>query len=297
MADEKVPLQEDNVQNPEFRFLLESLLAAYEPILTEDLNLTNTPDKIQDPGDEPDCEAEVKLANEIFGRFWNEKVALALLPAAVREQLGPVEKWRWCFLHLRCCMIFGWLLCRGPRGIRGYSYYLKRYWMCVREVLGRPVSNPPTPAETKDFQTLVDALAIAYRPYLQDQLRQVDASAGLAHAVVAGEIDCDVESADAVDVFERMLTPEAAEALLGAEAFAAHRVDPFFWICRCWCICLIRYGCCLAKARTVRGCRATASWARPACASSRCAAASRWPGSRPGWRRWLASWNAKAGCR
>ena len=252
MTDETRPAQADNVQNPEFRFLLESLLAVYEPVLTEDLRLGKTPDKIPEPGEEPDCESEIKLADQIFGQFWNEKVALALVPAEERERLGPVDKWRWCFLHLRCCMIFGWLLCRGPRGIRGYSYYLRRYWMCVREVLGRPVSNPLTAAEAKDFQTLVDALAVAYRPYLQDQLAQVNAPGGIAREAITGAIDCEVESADAVDVFERMLTPETAEALLGAEAFVAHRVDPFFWLCRCWCICMVRFGCCLARARTVR---------------------------------------------
>ena len=47
MADETRPSQADNVQNPEFRFLLESLLAAYEPILTEDLSCK---DARQDPG-------------------------------------------------------------------------------------------------------------------------------------------------------------------------------------------------------------------------------------------------------
>ena len=37
-------------------------------------------------------------------------------------------------MHLRCCIIFGWLLCRGPRTFAGSSYYLYRYWRCVREV-------------------------------------------------------------------------------------------------------------------------------------------------------------------
>src|SRR5262245_31761643 len=130
----------DNPQDPEFRVALEALLAAYEPILAEDVALTRAPEKIPGISDQQNCESEIALANEIFGKFWSEKVAIAILPPEEREKFGPVEKWRWCFLHIRCCMIFGWLLCHGPRGIRGYSYYLKRYWLCVREVLKRPVS-------------------------------------------------------------------------------------------------------------------------------------------------------------
>lgn len=241
----------DNPQDPEFRVALEALLAAYEPILAEDLALTKAPDKIPSISDKENCETEIALATQIFGKFWNEKVALAILPPEDREKVGPVDKWRWCFLHIRCCMIFGWLLCHGPRGIRGYSYYLKRYWQCVREVLGRPVSNPPTAAEAKDYQTLVDALAEAYRPYLQDQLSTADNASQVAADVIAGKIDCHAEVSDTVDIFERMLTLDTARALLGDEAFAAHRQDPFFWFCRCWCLCAIRFGCCLARARRV----------------------------------------------
>src|SRR5262245_61795487 len=122
MADETRPADADNVQDPDFKLALEALLAAYEPILTEDLKLLKSPDKIPDPGLGPDCEAEIELANQIFGKFWTEKVAVSLLPPAERERFGPIDKWRWCFLHIRCCIVFGWLLCHGPRGIRGYSY-------------------------------------------------------------------------------------------------------------------------------------------------------------------------------
>jgi hypothetical protein len=243
------PAADDDAQ--ELRPALESLLAAYEPILTEDLALAKSPDKVQEQSDNGDCEAEIVLANQIFGRFWNENVALSLLPREAREQFGPIDKWRWCFLHIRCCMIFGWLLCRGPRGIRGYSYYLNRYWRCVREVLGQPVSNPLTPAEANDFRTLVAALSGAYRPYLQDQLTAADTAAQIADEVIGGKIDCEVESDDAVNIFERLLNADAAAALLGQEAFAAHQRDPFFWFCRCWCLCAIRFGCCLARARRI----------------------------------------------
>jgi mono/diheme cytochrome c family protein len=51
------------------------------------------------------------------------------------------------------------------------------------EVLGRPVSNPLTAVEAKDYQTLVAALATAYRPYLQDQLNAASNTSQLAEDV------------------------------------------------------------------------------------------------------------------
>jgi hypothetical protein len=246
--DDKTP-QKPEASDQDFRLIFSSLLAAYQPILAEDLELAKNPDKVPDPGEGPDCEAEIALANRIFDRFWNEKVALSLLPPEARQQFGSIEKWRWCFLHLRCCTIFGWLLCHGPRGIRGYSYYLKRYWQCVRELIGRPVSNPLTAAEAADYQTLVDALATAYRPYLQDQLNAAGNPSELAGDVVTGRTDCTTESSDTIDIFARMMTPETAVALLGSDVFESRRQDPFLWYCRCWCLCAIRFGCCVARAR------------------------------------------------
>lgn len=240
-------------ESPEFRFVFNELVSAYQPLLAEQLELAKSPDGVQDPGDQVDCEAEIALAARIFDRFWNEKVAVALLPPEVQQQFGSIDRWRWCFLYIRCCLIFGWLLCRGPRGIRGYSYYLNRYWRCVREVLGRPVSSPPTAAEVKDFQTLVSALAAAYRPYLDDQANAAANAQEVAQEIVEGKIDCTVETADMAAVMERMLTPATAEALLGAEAFAEHRQDPFFWFCRCWCLCAIRFGCCVARSFSIPG--------------------------------------------
>ena len=251
--DAQIPRSgEDNPQDPEFRFALKALLSAYEPMLTEELELTKSPDKIREAGDVTDCEAEIALANQLFGKFWTEKVAVSILPAEAREKFGPIEKWRWCFLHIRCCMIFGWLVCHGPRGIRGYNYYLKRYWQCVREVLGKPVSNPLTAAEAKDFRTLVGGLTEAYRPYLQDELSAADSPDQVATDVISGKIDCDTDTDNVVSVFERMLTDNTAAALLGEEAFVSHRQDPFFWFCRCWCLCAVRFGCCVARARRIQ---------------------------------------------
>ena len=84
----------------------------------------------------PSCEDELQLAERIFERFCTEKVALRLLPPEAREQLGSVEQVAVVPRHIRCCIMFGWLVCRGPRTFRAYVYYLYRYWLCVRQALG-----------------------------------------------------------------------------------------------------------------------------------------------------------------
>jgi hypothetical protein len=246
--DDNEPLDDD------FHFVLGELLAAYKPVLAADLQRTESPEALvkEALANPPSCEDEFNQAFALFERFGSDEVAQRLLPAAVREQLGPLERWRWCLLHLRCCIVFGWLMCRGPRGFRGSSYYLWRYWRCVREVLGAPVSNPPTVAERADFSQLVEALAEAYRPYLDDQLANVDFAQGLPDQVLSGQVDC-FEDGDAnTQILERLLSTDTAAALMGRELIAKHRADPFFWFCRCWCLCAIRFGCCLARARNLR---------------------------------------------
>ena len=37
---------------------------------------------------------------------------------------------------------------------------------------------------------------------------------------------------------------------MGKKAFAEHSREQNFWFCRCWCLCAICFGCCLARART-----------------------------------------------
>ena len=128
--------------DPDFRLVLEALVGAYRPILEEDLKRASDLDGLVKEADasEPDCEAEIAAAERLFTPFVSEKMAVALLPAQARELLGPVENWRGCLLHVRCCIIFGWLLCRRPRNFRLSAYYLYRYWLCVRQVLGTPVT-------------------------------------------------------------------------------------------------------------------------------------------------------------
>lgn len=259
MATRQPPLDREprdlpDPADPDYRLALEALVSAYRPILEADLKRAADLDQLAREADapEPDCEAEVAAAEQLFARFVDEKVALALLPPAARELLGPAERWRWCLLHIRCCIVFGWLLCRRPRSFRLSAYYLHRLWLCVRQVLGTPVTpGKLTAAERKDLATLVDALARAYRPYLADQVATVDFTAGLPAELEAGAIDCHEGEEEAAAVFERLLSVETAEALLGSAAFEKYRREPWFWFCRCWCLCAIRLGCCLARARSL----------------------------------------------
>ncbi len=239
----------DEIHDEDFQFVLKALLAGYQPILEEDLKRAAAVEqlKIEAESKPPDCEDEFALANRLFERFVSEDVALRALPADARRQLEQVN-WRWCLLHIRCCLIFGWLVCRGPRTFRAFVYYLYRYWRCVRQAVDDPIADPPTPEQQRDFATLVDALASAFKPYLTDQLASVEFPAGIPEEVVTGKIDCQEGFEDAAAVFERLLTADTAPALLGKRAFEAHRNEPTFWLCRCWCLCAIRLGCCLARA-------------------------------------------------
>jgi hypothetical protein len=244
-------------KDKDFRAVLKELLAGYQPILEEELKRAKSPEQLdQEAQAHPrNCEDELQLANRIFERFTSEKVALSYLPEEARALLGDPRHWRWCLLHIRCCLIFGWLVCRGPRSFKSWSYYLYQYWRCVRQVLDTPVANPPTAAEREDFQVLVKSLAAAFKPYLADQLAAVEVPGAIPDDVIAGRIDCFTDEGEAGLIFERLLNPETARALLGSAAFEQHSREPFFWFCRCWCLCAIYLGCCLARARSLQDVR------------------------------------------
>jgi hypothetical protein len=248
-------LEKEEIHSEDFQFILKELLNAYQQILEEDFNRAKEPEQLKKEAEEnpPDCDDELKLANQIFEKFFTEEVALRLLPAEGRQLLGPIEKWRWCLHHIRCCTIFGWLVCRGPRTFRAFVYYLYRYWLCVRRGMGVSVGSSLTAEERQDFEALVQALAGAYKPYLSDQLATVEFPLGLPDEVLSGKIDCFEGEDDAAAIFERFLTVDAAQALLGREAFAVYSKEPFFWFCRCWCLCAIRFGCCLARTQSFKG--------------------------------------------
>ena len=244
----------DAPRDPDFQFVLEQLLAAYQPILERELKLSQSADQLEAEEDKQpfDCEAEIALGSQIFERFFTEEVALRLLPPEGRQLLGPIERWRWCYLHIRCCILFGWLVCRGPRTFRGFFYYLYRYWLCIRQILGTaPVGRPLTGEERDDLHTLATAAAAGYRPYLTDQLATVEFPLSLPDEVISGKLDCTEGEAETAAIFERVLSLETARALLGRKEFEAHSHEPFFWFCRCWCLCAIRFGCCLARARSL----------------------------------------------
>lgn len=245
------PLSPDDIGDESFKLALNALLAAHQSQLEDDLKQAKDPERLKAELLKvlPDCEQEFAFADRLFEGFMKEDVAVRLLPEQALQLLGPREDWRWCLLHLRCCLIFGWLVCRRPRNFRAFNYLLYRYWRCVREVIGQPVATPPRADEVKDFNTLVHLAAAAYRPYLTDQLATVDFPSGIPDEVLNGQIDCFDGEAGAAEVFERLLTPETAQALLGEKAFAAHSRLPWFWFCRCWCLCAMRLGCCLAGAK------------------------------------------------
>lgn len=241
------------LNNEDFQFVLKALLAAYQPILKQELKLAGDPAELSKAAEAgpPKCEDEIARGTHIFAAFLNDEVAQRMLPQEARKLLGEPAQWRWCLQHIRCCILFGWLACRGHRNFRVFSYYLYQYWRCVRETLGRPVSSPPTAAERADFVVLVEELARAVKPYLTDQLATVEFPAGIPDEVIGGRIDCHEGIAHACELFERFLTPRAAEALLGKEAFDPRRNEAAFWFCRCWCLCAICFGCCLARARSL----------------------------------------------
>ncbi len=166
----------EETQDPEFQFVLRELLNAYRPILEAELERAKDPKRLEEEERQspPGCDEELAQANRLLDAFFSEKTVLRLLPEQARELLGPVERWRWCFRNVRCCLLFGWLVCRGPRTFRAFVYYLYRYWLCVRRGLDKiPDARELTQEEREDFRTVVRAFAAAYRPYLTDHLATV----------------------------------------------------------------------------------------------------------------------------
>ncbi len=254
MTGKETPRAAD-FSNPDFQAALNALLAVYQPILEQQLNLAKNPSELQKEAQAEasrSCADEFKEAYAIFGKFLNEDTATRLLPPQAKELLGPIDQWRWCLQHILCCIVFGWLVCRWPRTFKGYAYYLYEFWKCVRQVIGNPVSDPPAEDQRRDFETLVNILAAAFKPYLTDQLATVEYPQGVPDEVISGEIDCFTDDQEACAVFDRLLTTEAARALLGEAAFKEHSQQPFFWFCRCWCLCALCFGCCLARARNLQ---------------------------------------------
>ncbi len=248
MSDKSGPASNDDLE-----FVLKSFLNAYRPTLERELKLTESaPALIQASKDHPPtCDDEIKLARALFERFFTQDVATRLLPDQGRVVFGNPDQWAWCYRHILCCLVFGWLVCRGPRTFRGFGYYLYRYWRCVREALGHPVSSPPTIDEKRDFATLVRILAAAYAPSIQSQVRDLEYPIDIPTQIESGQIDCTIDDNAATSVFEHLLSPESAGALFGSTAFSQYANEAIARSCRCYCISALEFGCCLARTHTL----------------------------------------------
>jgi hypothetical protein len=193
---------------------------------------------------------DVALATRAAERFFTDDTALQYFPREAAEILGPEAEWRWCLPYVRCCWMFGWLVCHGCRDFTALNYYLYRYWLCVRTAMGRNPRAQVTEQERDDFRRLAALLGQTYTGWLKEEELKVELDRGAVDDVLAGRADCCRDNAFTSALFDRLASNEAAEALLGKEAFAAHSRSPWFWLCRCWCRAAIRFGCCLACART-----------------------------------------------
>jgi len=193
---------------------------------------------------------DVALATQAAEQLFTDESALQYFPRDAAEILGPEDEWRWCLPYVRCCWMFGWLVCHGCRDFTALNYYLYRYWLCVRAAMGRNPRAPVTEQEREDFRRLAALLGQTYSGWLKEEELKVELDRGAVDDVLAGKADCCRDNAFTAALFDRLASNEAAEALLGREAFAAHARNPWFWLCRCWCRAAIRFGCCLACARS-----------------------------------------------
>jgi len=245
----KSPETATPVPAEDFQFVLEAFLKAYRPFLEHELKLASSPTALIDAAkNPPTCADEIQLAKTLFEPFFTKDVALRLLSEQGRAVLGATEEWALCYRRLLCCLIFGWLVCRGPRTFRGFSSYLYEYWICVRRALDQPVSVPPTIEEKRDFATLLKVLTSAYRPLIDAQIKDLDYPVDIPGKIISGAIDCHVDDNAVSPVFARLCTRESAAALFGARAVAQ---GALLRDCCCYCVAAMEFGCCLARARTL----------------------------------------------
>ncbi len=238
------------VPNEDLQFVLDAFLKAYRPILEKELKLASSPaELINAANTPPTCADEIHLARKLFEPFFTKDVALRLLSDQGRATLGNTDEWAWCYRRLLCCLIFGWLVCRGPRTFRGFSYYLYEYWLCVRRALDQPVSTPPTIEEKRDFSALLKVLASAYRPVINSEIKDLDYPIDIPSEIISGAIDCHVDDNAVSPIFSRLCSQESARALFGAKAVAGQ--GALIRNCCCYCVAALEFGCCLAEARTL----------------------------------------------
>jgi hypothetical protein len=238
-----------------FQWVLDAFLRAYRPVLEHELRVGQSAETLLEASREhpPTTDEEIRQARALFERFFTPDVATKLLPAEGQAAFGSPDQWEWCYRHILCCLVFGWLVCRGPRTFRGFAYYLYQYWICVRQALGEPVSDPPTAEQKRDFAMLVRILSTAYGPSIRSQVRDLEYPIDIPKDIESGKIGRDIDANAAKGVFERLLSAESAPALLGKAAFAKYGNEPISRNCRCYCISALEFGCCLARTRTLVG--------------------------------------------
>ena len=193
---------------------------------------------------------DVALATRLSERLFSDELAGRYFPPDAEAVLGPGDEWRACLPLVRCCWMFGWLVCRGCRDYNALNYYLYRYWLCVRVAGGRDPRAQVTERERDEFRKLAALLGQTYTAWLKEEEMKVELDRGAVDDVLAGRADCCRDNAFTLALFDRLSSQEASEALLGSEAFARQVRSPWFWLCRCWCRAAIRFGCCLACARS-----------------------------------------------
>jgi hypothetical protein len=226
-----------------------AFLDAFTPVLRRGLE-DRAPTGAEPAVAVPPPADDVALASALAERLYTEDVARRFFPADAAEVLGAGGEWRTCLPLVRCCWMFGWLVCRGCRDYQALNYYLYRYWLCVRVALGRNPRAPLTDREREELRTLATLLGHTYRAWLKEEEMRVELDRGAVDEALAGTTDCCRDNAFAAALFDALSTAQASEALLGREAFALQARSPWFWLCRCWCRAAIRFGCCLACARS-----------------------------------------------
>jgi hypothetical protein len=239
-------------QDQDFQAVLNAFLSSYKPFLEKELSLASSAAALikESQAHPPSCDDEINTAVALFEHFYTKDVAVRVLPPEGREALGNPDQWEWCYRRILCCLIFGWLVCRGPRTFRGFAYYIYQYWRCVRQALGQPVSNPPTVDEQRDFGTLVKILAAAYKPAIDEQVKDLEYPIDIPKEIISGAIDCNVDNDAESSVFQRLCTPEASRALFG-KGFDQVGVGPLARYCCCYCVAALEFGCCLGRAKTL----------------------------------------------
>src|SRR4051812_26735200 len=80
----------NEAEDQDFQFVLKELMAAYQPILEQELQRAQSPDELEKEALDhpPNCDNEFEFANRIFEKFFSEEVSLRLLPEEARRELG-----------------------------------------------------------------------------------------------------------------------------------------------------------------------------------------------------------------